>query len=214
MLLLIKDKKIERFKKNEINPKFMDRNLAERLVEELEMHPPLSSQVLKREEKDINKLVDALVATEVPPSKRFHEQVHPNNIYIHDAAMELHHFVSIRRILRNDQARNYRLSTAKAWYEYAASTLGIHDSDIWTRKLRSNDDLIRMMAQSPLPYSLLGKIETFEDSSRKVAIRPIVIIPEAHDSSKIREWEDANTAYGKEDLIGFRRLSERRFHRP
>lgn len=71
--------------------------------------------------------------------------------------------------------------------------------------------IVRIMGQSRLPYSLLGKLETFDELSRKVATRPIIATSDAKDLSKLLAWEDANTTYGKEGLIGYRTISKRQY---
>ena len=195
---------MERFKKDIIVPECMDRNLAERLIAELEKHPPLSPNVLP----DRDYFINLLSSTDVPPSERFYEEVKPNQRHIPDSATNQNHFLSIRRVLRNDLARSYQLTKTKKIYETLASTSGIHDSDIWTRKLRTDMDLVQIMVQCGQQYSLLAKLETFDEFSKKVATRPLVIIPDAQDLSKILEWEVANTDYGKEGLLGIRRISK------
>ena len=188
----------------------MDRNLAEKLVAELEKHPPLTPNVLP----DRAYFIDLLASTDIPPSKRFYEEVKPNQRRILDTAANQNHFLSIRRVLRNSLARNYQLSKIKESYESLISALNVHDSDVWVRKLRADRDIVRMMVQSGQPYSLVGKLETFDELSRKVATRPLVIIPYAQDLSKILEWEDANTIYGKESSLGTRKISRRQYLKP
>ena len=201
---------MERFKKGIIVPECMDRNLAERLVAELEKHPPLSPNIFP----DRNYFINLLSSTDVPPSERFYEEVAKNQKHIPDSATNQNHFLSIRRVLRNSLARDYQLSKIKEFYETLISVLGIHDSDVWTRKLRSDDEIVRMMGQSRGQYSLLGKLETFDEFSRKVATRPLIIILDAQDLSKILAWEDAKTDYGKENSLGIRKISRRQYLKP
>ena len=177
----------------------MDRSLAEKLVAELERHPPLTYTVLEGRR---DKLIDALAATDVPPSKRFYEEVKPNQEIIHDSAMDQTHFLSIRRVLRNDLVRDYRLSKIKEIYEAVASISGLYDSDALTRKLRASNEIVNIIAQSESPFSLLAKLETSDNFSGKFAVRPLVIIPNVADLSKILEWEDANTKYVQKGLFG------------
>lgn len=188
----------------------MDRNLAEKLVTELGKHPPLTTRVLS----DENYFIDLLVSTEVPVSNRFYEEVKPNHKIIEDPANDQTHFLSLRRILRNNLAENYKLSKTKKVYEALASILGLYDSDVLTRKLRANGEMAKMMSQSEHPYSLLAKLETFDDFSGKFAIRPIVIIPYIIDLPKILAWEEANTNYGQRGLFGGdRRISRSHYLR-
>lgn len=49
------------------------------------------------------------------------------------------------------------------------------------------------MSQSKHEYSLLGKLETFEDFSRKVLAMPLLVIPGVKDLSQISSWESDNS---------------------
>ncbi|MBI2541396.1 hypothetical protein HYV80_01680 [Candidatus Woesearchaeota archaeon] len=186
----------------------MDRNIAERLVAELESRSPLSPEVLK---KDRDKLIDLLASTDVPPSKKFYKEVKPNQIYIPGNDSDQHHFLSIRRVLRNDRAREYELSRAKQIYEVGLAALGIHDSDVWTRRLRTNKEIVRMMSQAMVqhgqPYTLVAKLETFEDVQKTVEIMPLVVIPSAQDLQKIIGWEISNARPYRETPFGRIRMS-------
>ena len=171
----------------------MERYLAEILIGGLESHPPLTPGILA----DKNYFVNLLVSTQLKPSRRFYEEVGSNEAVIQNPAMDLTHYVSIKRVLRNRLAKEYKLSWLKARYEAAASAFGIYDSDALTRKLRIGEDIVRMMAeaaQSGQPYSLLGKLETVDGILEKISRRPLVIIPNVGDLSRILAWEDANTS--------------------
>ncbi|MBI2650603.1 hypothetical protein HYX04_04780 [Candidatus Woesearchaeota archaeon] len=191
----------------------MDKNLAERLVSELENHPPLTPNVLP----DRAYFIDLLASTDVPPSKQFYEEVKSNQIYIPGHDSDQHHFLSIRRVLRNHLASDYELSKIKEVYEWVVSNLGIHDSDIWTRKLRASEELVKMMTQSAVkhgqPYSLLGKLETFEDVPKTVEVTPLVVILFAQDLQKITEWENSNARPYRDTLFGMIRMSRSRYLR-
>ena len=185
----------------------MDRNLAERLVEELETHPPLTTNVLPNRDYFINLLVN----THVPPSSRFYEKIRENSTTIPDNAKDQFHILSMRRILRNNRAIDYRLSRLKKRYESLASALGVYDSDVFTRRLRTDRDIVALMAKSAQSYTLLAKLDTYDEFSGKVATRPLVIIPDVQDLSKILAWEDANTIYAQEGLFGTTKISKKQY---
>lgn len=190
----------------------MDRKVVERLIAELEIHPPLTPIVLSNK----SYLLDLLISTDMPVSRRFYEEVAPNQVSIQDDATSQYHSFSIRRVLRNNQARGYRLSGLKRLYEGALGAFGIHDSDVLTRRLRGDRDLVRMMteaAQHGQPHSLLAKFETFDELSRKVATRPLVIIPDAS-PERISSWETANTTYGRDTSHGMVKISGRQYFKP
>ena len=186
----------------------MERSQAEALIEKLVKHPPLTPNVLPNRDYFIN----LLVSTDVPPSKRFYEEIDHNEVEINDPAMDFTHRVALRRVLRNNLARENELSLLKALYEAVVSKMGVYDSDVFTRRLRTDKDLVRMMAQSGQQYSLLGKLETFDELSGKISTRPLLIIPNAPDLDRITAWEIANIKKPKEGLLGYLpRMSRRKY---
>lgn len=190
----------------------MDRNVAEKLAADLERHTPLTPNLLPNK----NYFLDLLISTDMSVSRRFYEEVAPNQVFIPDNATSQHHSLSIRRVLRNNQARDYQLSRLKGLYEAASAALGIRDSDILTRRLRMDGSLARLMAEAALhgqPYSLLAKLETFDELSRKMVTRPLVIIPDSA-PERVSSWENANTVYGRDTSHGMVKIRKGQYLKP
>ncbi len=179
----------------------MDRGEAEVLVEGLRKRPEFDSL-------DSGLFTDALESTEVPPSSRFYEETPDVQHTMRDS--DRVQFLSVRRVLRNENARNYQLSLLKRGFEAAASALRVYSSDALTRRLRADNDLVKIMAECWHPFSLLGKLQTYDYSNPDSAVittKPILIIPDAGDIETILRWEDANTTYEKEvkgSLFGYK----------
>lgn len=166
----------------------MEQNLAEMIIGELGKHHLLKSQFPEYRQY----FIDVLVSTEVPQSKRFYEEIKPNEITIRGSDENQRHKLSLGRILRNELAEDYELSWIKAQYEALISSLGAFDYEVLARNIRMNKDLVKMMQQSKHDYSLLGRIDAHEDFSGEVSVMPILIIPNAMDLSKISVWESGN----------------------
>ncbi len=176
----------------------MDRQFAERLVRELAKHGAI---VVPN-----NKLfLDELISTDIPESSRFYEAL-PNKPYRVEEDGRMH-YLSLRRVLRNRNAMDYKLSELKKAYESIGALVGAYSSDALTRNLRANLALLEMMSNCEEPFSLLGKFKTydFENSKQSVFVvsRPVLIIPGAKDAEPILSWEEANTSYKKEVRLGF-----------
>ena len=177
----------------------MDKKVAEKLVDELErQHRAIPI--------DKGMFIDILMSFPILKSSRFYEELPDKQQLIEESGR--YHYFSLRRVLRNKNAKNYRLSRAKQAYEALASTLGIYSSDVLSRKLRADKELVKMIADNENPYSLLGKFKTYDfdnpDETLFIMTKPVLAIPDAKNIAKISDWEEANTIYEKEVGIFFR----------
>lgn len=176
----------------------MDEGVAETLVGELVRHSGIITL-------DKNLFLDLLVSTDVQESSRFYEALPDQQQPVQET--NRCHYLSLRRILRNGNARNYQISRWKKAYEAFASVLGVYSSDALSRSLRANKDLIEMIAGCDCPFSLLGKLQTYDfdnsDQTLFIITRPILIIPNASNIKPIINWEKANTTYEKEASLFF-----------
>lgn len=176
----------------------MDIKVAEKLISEMRKHSHLVSL-------DKGLFLDLLVSTHIQDSSKFYEALPDNQQEIQET--DHFHIFSLRRVLRNRNARGYRLSQWKKMYEAILSSFGIYSSDALTRNLRANANLIEMMASCEEPFSLLGKLQTFDYNNPNevfVVTRPVLIIPGAENIEQIRDWEKANTIYEREKrFLGF-----------
>jgi len=177
----------------------MDKEIAEILIDELGRH---SEMIVP----DRELFLEILLKTNVPESSKFYEILHDKQQLLEET--NRYHYFSLRRILRNRNARDYQLSKWKQTYEAVASALGIYSSDVLSRKLRSDKDLVGIMEESKHPFSLLAKLQTYDfdnpDETLFIITRPVLIIPDARDTKKILDWEKTNTTYEKEVGILFR----------
>lgn len=176
----------------------MEQILAEKLVDELNKHP----QIIEPNKK---KFTDLLVSVDIPESKRFYEDLPENSQLSTGTSLDSYHYLSLNKVLRNKNAKDYFLSKFRQKYESWASIYGISSSNILT-KLRMNTDLMVMIATCEHPFSLLGELETHDsedtlDRHLFVIKRPILVVPKTKNMEKILEWENKNTIYHKE--VGF-----------
>jgi len=175
----------------------MDKNIAKLLVEETEKRRIIA---LNNEQK--NKLIALLESTPISDdSSRFHEiitELPDNDVLIEDGG-DRYHYIQLRRILRNKNAKDYQQSGMKRLYERAVSLFGIYDSNVLTRRIRGNKELVDMMVQCSCPFSLLGKLETWDYSNKDEKMfaitKPIFVIPNAKNTEAISKWESDNTKY-------------------
>lgn len=157
---------------------------------------------------DRNAFLELLVETDVPDSSKFSEELPDKPQIITES--DIYHCISLRRVLRNRNARNYKLSGAKKAWEAVAAGLGIYSSDVLTRKIRGEPGVVELMHVSDSPFSLLGKFETYDHANPENTLfkktRPILIIPDLPNAQAIKNWEEANTTYEKEVGLMFRRF--------
>ena len=176
----------------------MDRKVAKKLLGELGRRGRLVTP-------NNELFLDILVSAKVPESSRFYEEVSGDRQTVRGIGRC--HCLSLSKILRNKNAKYYQLSQWGRAYEAVASAFGICSSDALGRDLQADENLIRMMTECEDPFSLLGKLETydFEKSKGKLLIRiyPVLGIPGVEDMNSIYDWERANTVYEEVKVVGF-----------
>ena len=178
----------------------MDILVAAQLVGELRKHrsiPALST------DKGLS-LLDLLTSANIPESSRFYEEL-PRNEQLIEENDRRYHYFSLRRILRNNVATGYCHSAAKRTWVGFIGLVGSFSSNVLTRGIRADRNLVRMMAESVHPFSLLGKLETYDHGNPKdrlfVITRPILVVPKAtspKDKNAIADCEEENTMYAEE----------------
>lgn len=171
----------------------MDNVIAEKLLDALKRRPEIVTP-------DSKLFLEMLVSTNVPESSRFYEVLPDREQVVQET--NRYHRLSLRRVLRNKNARAYQLGAWKRVVQEAISILGIYSSDALTRNLRANKELVGIMGECEAPFSLLGKFQTYDfdnpDETLFIITRPVLIIPGAKDTVKIHDWESVNTTYEKE----------------
>jgi len=170
----------------------MERKLAENLVLEL---------ARRRDIVVPNRrfFTDILADTEVSESSRFYEALPNNQRTIQESGR--YHCLSLRRVLRNRNAKSHQLSQVERGYEALVSGLGIYSSDVLSRSLRADEDLVEMMSECEEQFSLLGKFQTYDyENPDKVTVltKPVLIIPGFVGVEEIHKWERDNTRYGRD----------------
>lgn len=193
---------------------FMDRELAIRFFESLEKHQPIITSITWHREE----IVDLLTSTNVSPSNRFYQRIRANGYEIPDTSNDSTYIISLRRILRNTLAKEYlnegySPSIVKKFMEEVESFFRIYDSDILTRKLRYDKELLALMAKSNNPFTILGSLEILDsypqgtNQKRKISKQPILLMPDAQDLQKIVEWEVENTRYYQRGILRDKKIS-------
>ena len=170
----------------------MEHDNAIWLVRDLERHFPLTEGILPQKQG----LIRLLISTKMPESRRFYEEVMPNEQPIPDPANSKEYSVSVRRILRNKLAYDYETNFLKNFYDAVVSSLGAYDSNVLARRLRADRDLVNLMQQayqSGQPYSLLAKLETVDILSGGIETMPLLVIPNSRNMPKVLAWESAHT---------------------
>ncbi|MBW2982399.1 hypothetical protein KY343_05955 [Candidatus Woesearchaeota archaeon] len=175
----------------------MQLKTAETLVEALGKHPGIITP-----DKDL--FIDLLMQIDVPESSRFYERIPGNKQELTES--DCSYSLSLRRVLRNrNSERNYSPGIVKRALDALASWRGIYSSDVLTRRLRQDNEIVDLMQACLEDFSLLAKFETYDYSDPNkltVTTRPVLVIPGAENDEQVMEWEEANTLYqkGKETL--------------
>lgn len=125
----------------------------------------------------------------MPESSRFYETVGSNKQRHEDG--EDFYVLSIRRVLRNRNAKNYTYTPWKQLMDTFLERIGSYSSDRLTRLLRTDEELELRLEQAPSPWSLLGKLVTYYGSGETVS-RPILYIPGAN-LDWVLAWEAEHT---------------------
>jgi hypothetical protein len=177
----------------------MDKDVAEKLLNELGRHGGIVIP-------DYQLFLDVLISTDIPECSRFYECLTDKQQLVQETGR--YHYLSLRRVIRNVNAKDYQLSQWKKMYEAVASAFGVYSSDSLSRNLRANSTLVEIMARCEEPFSLLGKFQSYNfdnpDETLFVVTRPVLVIPGLKDLEPIYDWEEKNTTYEKEvGLMGF-----------
>lgn len=168
----------------------IDRAAAESLVDEIQRHPGIIAP-------DREMCIGTLLAANIPSRSRFYEMLPYEKQEIKES--DRTHYFSLRRILRNDGAMDYHNDWVRWAIEKAGaavSWLGMYSSNDMVRRIRQDPELLRMMAESPHPFSLLCRMDTYGHSRPDYnlhARKPVLVIPGAKDIDRIVAWESANT---------------------
>ncbi len=178
----------------------MEREIAERLVDELGKHSGIISP-------DKKLFLDVLISADIPESSRFYETLQNKQQFV-DGTDQCH-YLSLRKVLRNNNAKDCLLSQWKKAYESFISTFSFYSSKSLSRNLRADKGIMEMITECKEPFSLLGKFKTYDYNNHEeelfIITKPILIIPGVKDMKQIYNWEEANAVYEKEVGI-FRNL--------
>ena len=167
----------------------MDIRLAERLVDELENHPPLTPGIIENR----TALVSLLQASSIRKVGYYKGTIKINKTRIEDSANAQSYELSPRRLLRNSSISYIEPTTIDRFFEILYDIPGVHNSNIWVERLRSDESLLKLMHASSHPYSLLAKFTSYDHLKDDVVVRPLLVIPEVKDKDAVYRWEDANT---------------------
>ena len=193
-------------------PFIMDTGPVMHLIEALREHPYLGQDL------DRKYFFDLLNSIKIKPSRRFYKKIE-NNVYpLGTSDSNRNSVFSIDLILRNQVAEEYKkwgykANILKRRRVRRVASRGIYDHVVLSRKLRADQKILEMMANATIHgalYSVLGRVETFDESTTKFERRPLIVIPMADrnvprpeaDISRLVEWETANTQYGLKNASG------------
>ena len=185
----------------------METKTAEQLVDGLSKHCHIF-------EPDKGIFLPMLLSQPVPDSSKFYGKLPDNTQVVPDGDTRYHYF-SLRRIIRNMNARAFMPGLFKEIFDGIVEKLRIYSSNSITHSMLSDYNIVRLLDTSEYPFSLLGKFETYDygnpDEILKIAKRPILIIPGAERMEDILKWEDKNTKYYKQSLFRNKRISKQEY---
>ncbi len=166
---------------------------------------------------DMEDFFGLLRDTPIPKYPDFYSAIPDNQQRIDEEGNSAYHYISIRRVLRNAGAKNYRpspLQSASNGFYGSVHGLAGYSSDLMAEKARGDYEISRMLSKSTQPYSLLGKLVTRMDFEKKNVIitKPILVIP-GGDLLAIADWELRNAMVSEEWKFGLRKRSHLRSRR-
>jgi hypothetical protein len=175
----------------------MRKEQASNLVSELQIQYPFFP--VPRES-----FVQALSEINVPESSKFCYEP-PTPIAATVEQTDLFYVFSLRRILRNNRAQLPVLDFVKRARDSVSHFFVDYSSTELARKLRRNKiirKLIQKSGERGNPYSLLGKLETFEtgDQSTWITTLPIIVVPGLRGMGKrtLQSWMQKHKRIEKE----------------
>lgn len=177
----------------------MKKEIAEILMNEIKQHEGIKLN-------DERTVLETLLNTDVPESSRFYERIKNNEDWLDEPESSRYSVFSLRRIIRNENVAKYEMNFLKRCLQGAFIFFNAYSSDDLCRRLRTDKQIVEMIRESKIPYSLLAKKKSlsyrldYEEGDRKVYIetKPILIIPGAKFKKLIYDWENKNTIYEKE----------------
>lgn len=161
-------------------------------------------------EQDRRKLTGNLAVLKIPESSRFYEELPFDSRYqaTIEESSDLYHYFSLRRVLRNANVKTPKASLPKAIARRLRAMLDFYSSTDFTRMLREDKQLVEAVSTSfgkGNPFSLLGKLESFETSGEDlfVSTKPLLIIPDISEKEReyVREWENQHISYERESVV-------------
>ena len=178
----------------------MERKVAEQLVESLSNHYGIIPV-------DKKNFIELLTSLNIRPTSKFYVElldVHKYKQLLQEGSRR-YHYLSIRRVLINKNV-GYGVSFVKKIWSSLVSRV-IWSSNVFSRSLRLNPKIVKILTESESTFSLLAKLETYDydnkDGVLYVASKPVLAVPNAKgkDIETMKEWEEKNTFYEKE--VGF-----------
>ncbi len=186
---------------------------AQAIIEATRSHPSI---VAGLNEDQIRAEIEA---TNAPiKSRRFYDFVDGRGQSKDEASREI--TFTPRRVLRNHGDYSLRFALPKRVIGAVAHELGAYSSNRLARNLRAHQEIMRFMAQSPHPFSLLGKLEVLDYEMPGKSIRetsPVLIIPglRQEDARTVSDWELSHRVREEESSLGlfkhWKRISPERY---
>ncbi len=157
------------------------------LIEELKKHPRLSNM-------DTSGLSDKISDVNILDPDNFVEDLKELDLKVYDSITNTK--FSIGMFLIHDNIENYSINKSQHRSDKKGMKEGKFPYTSIIGDLKYSADIVDMMKNSTVPYSLLGKLETQEVSQADNYIykqkTPILIVAGA-DYKKVMDWENKNT---------------------
>lgn len=186
---------------------------SQAIIEAMKRHPLM---VARLNEEQIR---SELKATNAPvESRRFYDFVDGRGQSRDEASREI--TFTPRRVLRNHGDYRSRFALPKRVLGAVAHELGAYSSNRLARDLRAHQEIMRLIAKSPHPFSLLGKLEVLDYDAPGRAVRetsPVLIIPglRQEDARTVSNWELSHRVREEESSFGlfkhWKRISPGRY---
>ncbi len=170
------------------------------LIDGLRAHPLLGRF-------NFEKLADVLATVQLPSQGRLFNAISPNEQTLEE--QDRYHTFSLRRVMDNGKMRGP--NPMFILFMDFLNFFSAYSSTALVRSLQESPDVIDPMhSRCQEPFSVLGKLKTFdyknrEDEGLYIATRPILIVPGFVGWNQILRWEERNTRYSKEKGAFFRR---------
>jgi len=190
----------------------IDRAFIRRMARALEEH--VGMQIPTR---PMSELLDELDNTPSLLQEQFNRKIDmKSEITLQERGSSSYSILRVRRIINNSVKSHGELTITEKLKDFLSFRINESSTQPYVENLRVENGILRLMEMSKEPYSLLGRMTTYEDNSKEdlyVTTKPVLVIPNNPLPQAVNEWEDSLILREIEHFGFRRRVSEEKYAR-